>query len=58
VREQIRAASDLGIHGWVLWNPRSAYDARIFNRGTSAGAQVAVLGPTTNLDPDRLRLRR
>ncbi len=30
VREQIRAASDLGIHGWVLWNPRSSYDARIF----------------------------
>ncbi len=30
VREQIRAAADLGIHGWVLWNPRSAYDPRIF----------------------------
>ncbi|MBL8978658.1 MAG: GTP-binding protein [Gemmatimonadetes bacterium] len=32
VREQIRAASDLGIHSWVLWNPRSAYDPRIFAR--------------------------
>ncbi|MDH4130494.1 MAG: putative glycoside hydrolase [Gemmatimonadota bacterium] len=30
VRAQIRAASDVGIHGWVLWNPRSAYDPRIF----------------------------
>lgn len=30
VREQIRAAADVGIHGWVLWNPRSSYDARIF----------------------------
>jgi hypothetical protein len=30
IREQIRAAKDVGIHGWVLWNPRSAYDPRIF----------------------------
>lgn len=30
VKEQIRAASDLGINAWVLWNPRSAYDPRIF----------------------------
>src|SRR2546422_2000545 len=25
VREQIRAAEDLGITSWVLWNPRSVY---------------------------------
>jgi hypothetical protein len=30
VREQIRAAEELGITSWVLWNPRSAYDAEIF----------------------------
>jgi len=30
VRDQIRAAADVGIESWVLWNPRSAYDARIF----------------------------
>jgi hypothetical protein len=30
VREQIRAAEELGIRSWVLWNPRSAYDAGIF----------------------------
>ncbi|HET6579065.1 MAG TPA: putative glycoside hydrolase [Gemmatimonadales bacterium] len=30
VREQIRAAEELGITSWVLWNPRSAYDAGIF----------------------------
>jgi hypothetical protein len=30
VREQIRAAEELGLHSWVLWNPRSAYDAGIF----------------------------
>lgn len=25
IREQIRAAEELGIESWVLWNPRSAY---------------------------------
>jgi hypothetical protein len=25
IREQIRAAEDLGIESWVLWNPRSVY---------------------------------
>ena len=25
IREQIRAAEDVGIHSWVLWNPRSVY---------------------------------
>jgi hypothetical protein len=35
VKEQIRAASDLGINAWVLWNPRSAYDPRIFAREES-----------------------
>jgi hypothetical protein len=25
IREQIRAAQDLGIDSWVLWNPRSVY---------------------------------
>ncbi|MDX2122412.1 MAG: putative glycoside hydrolase [Gemmatimonadota bacterium] len=44
VREQMRAASDLGIHSWVLWNPRSAYDARIFARHEPAPAVVVALG--------------
>ena len=30
VREQIRAAEELGLKSWVLWNPRSAYDQGIF----------------------------
>jgi hypothetical protein len=30
VREQIRAAEELGLTSWVLWNPRSAYDPGIF----------------------------
>jgi hypothetical protein len=34
IREQIRAAEDLGINSWVLWNARGVYDPRIF-RSTS-----------------------
>jgi hypothetical protein len=30
VREQIRAAEELGIRSWVLWNPRSAYEDGYF----------------------------
>ena len=36
VREQIRATEDAGLAGWVLWNPRSAYDPRIFRRPAEA----------------------
>jgi len=45
VREQIRAANDVGIHSWVLWNPRSDYDPRIFEKGTPHPVQMAVLPP-------------
>jgi hypothetical protein len=30
VREQVRAALDLGVVSWVLWNPRSAYQRSYF----------------------------
>jgi hypothetical protein len=30
VREQIRATEELGLRSWVLWNPGSRYDPRIF----------------------------
>jgi hypothetical protein len=30
VREQVRAARDLGVLSWVLWNPRSAYQRSYF----------------------------
>lgn len=30
VREQIRAAEELGLMSWALWNPRSVYDPAIF----------------------------
>jgi hypothetical protein len=36
VRAQMRAAQDLGIESWVLWNPRSAYDPGIFRRKSTA----------------------
>jgi hypothetical protein len=49
VREQIRAASDLGIQSWVLWNPRSAYDARIFARGNAQPTIVLARGPAAGV---------
>jgi hypothetical protein len=58
VREQIKAAADLGIRSWVLWNPRSAYDPRIFQSGTPSGVQVAVLSPGTGSEPDPRISRR
>jgi hypothetical protein len=30
IRAQIRAAADVGIDSWVLWNPRGVYDRSIF----------------------------
>ncbi len=43
VRAQIRAAADAGIESWVLWNPRSVYDPRIFGReGPSSPIQTAL----------------
>jgi hypothetical protein len=41
VREQIRAAEELGITSWVLWNPRSSYDPGIF-RPRTASASAAM----------------
>jgi hypothetical protein len=40
VREQIRAAEELGISSWVLWNPRSSYDPGIFRPEPMTSAQV------------------
>jgi hypothetical protein len=43
VREQIRAAEELGISSWVLWNPRSDYDAAIFRPAPlSVGGEPAI----------------
>lgn len=45
VRAQIRAANDLGLASWVLWNPRSAYDPGIFLRKPAATAMRGVSPP-------------
>jgi hypothetical protein len=43
VRAQIRAAQELGIESWVLWNPRSAYDPGIFRPKRSNLSAVAPI---------------
>ena len=42
VREQIRAAEELGIHGWVLWNARSAYERAYLRDASGRLADKAV----------------
>lgn len=43
IRDQIRAAADVGIHSWVLWNARGVYDPRIFEpRSASVAARVSA----------------
>ncbi len=42
VREQIRAAEELGIGSWVLWNPGSRYDPAIFRSEAEATAALAA----------------
>jgi hypothetical protein len=50
VREQIRAAEELGIKGWVLWNPRSAYESGYFRpKGTAIGLSA---GSETGRPPE------
>jgi len=57
VRAQIRAAADLGIRSWVLWNPRAVYDRSML---VETPATVAVLpaahranGGTSSFDQSR-----
>lgn len=48
IREQIRAAEDVGINSWVLWNPRSVYqrDAlRPYRLPVTAAAASATSEP-------------
>ena len=44
IREQIRAANDLGIESWVLWNPRSVYLRAALPPYPSGMARVAASG--------------
>lgn len=39
VREQVRALTELGIHSWVLWNPRSVYERGYFKTDTLAATR-------------------
>ncbi len=58
VRDQIRAANDVGIHAWVLWNPRSDYDPRIFERSGPRPLQVAVVTPASHAPREAMHARR
>ncbi|MGH7559464.1 MAG: putative glycoside hydrolase [Gemmatimonadales bacterium] len=40
VREQVRAAQDVGLTSWVLWNPRSVYYRGYF-RAAGGGAEAS-----------------
>jgi hypothetical protein len=44
IREQIRAAQDLGIDSWVLWNPRSVYQRAALPPYPSLAGRVAATG--------------
>jgi|SRR5579884_460889 hypothetical protein len=49
IREQIRAARDLGITSWVLWNPRSVYPREALRpladeRAPAASADLSLSG--------------
>lgn len=44
VREQVRAAAEVGIESWVLWNPRSVYSRGYFK--PESGAAVRPVGGT------------
>ncbi len=41
VREQIRAAEEMGVKTWVLWNPRGVYDPAIFRRDQAPALTVS-----------------
>ena len=44
IREQIRAAQDLGIDSWVLWNPRSVYQRAALPPYPSFAGRAAASG--------------
>src|SRR2546423_7687935 len=49
IREQIRAAEDLGITSWVLWNPRSVYQRGSLRpkNGIAPAATPNLSGPSS-----------
>src|SRR5256714_223642 len=53
IREQIRAAEDLGITSWVLWNPRSVYQRGSLRpkNGVEPAATPNLSGPSGGRQP-------
>lgn len=47
VREQIRAGEELGIHSWVLWNPRSVYNRQSLVPPRRAASATSSAEPAT-----------
>jgi len=41
IKSQIKASEDVGVSGWLLWNPRNAYTDAGLIAGGNASAQVA-----------------
>lgn len=46
IRDQIRAAQELGLESWVLWNPRSVYQRAALPPYPSVAGRVATSGAT------------
>src|SRR5512143_7532 len=46
IRDQIRAAQELGLESWVLWNPRSVYLRAALPPYPSVAGRVAASGAT------------
>jgi len=44
VRAQIRAGRDNGIHGWMLWNPRSVYSLDALRSESAANDSLVATG--------------
>jgi hypothetical protein len=42
IREQIRAAEDVGIYSWVMWNPRSVYQRDSFRPYRTTASTAAA----------------
>ncbi len=47
VREQIRAAEELGIEGWVMWNARSDYNREYFRSAPAPAGSTPVIPAST-----------
>ncbi len=53
VRDQIRASEELGLRGWVLWNPRSAYEVAYFKPKSTSTAHLGASAPSDSVSQTR-----